>query len=301
MLEKNSKLNRRNAIKKIAMGTTALTFQKIQSNNYKEKSMSLKGNINQSVCQWCYSDMPLDKLAEESKKIGLVGIDLIGKEGWDTLKEYGLISTMCYGDLEGKSARSLTNGWCDKRFHKDLITNYLRHIKQVSEAGWTNLICFSGNRRGMSDEDGLKNCINGLNKIVKVAEDYGVVLHMELLNSKIDHPDYMCDNTKWGIKLCKSLDSNNFKLLYDIYHMQVMEGDIIDTIRKNYKYFGHYHTAGVPGRNEIDEKQELFYPAIMEAIRQTGFDGYVAQEFVPLDKTKLGMNSLLKAVRTCDV
>ena len=182
-----------------------------------------------------------------------------------------------------------------------MITNYLRHIKQVSEAGWTNLICFSGNRRGMSDQEGLKNCINGLNKIVKVAEDYGVVLHMELLNSKIDHPDYMCDNTKWGIKLCESLDSNNFKLLYDIYHMQVMEGDIIDTIRKNYKYFGHYHTAGVPGRNEIDEKQELFYPAIMEAIKQTGFDGYVAQEFIPLDKTKLGINSLLKAVRTCDV
>ena len=302
MLGKNSKLSRRNALKKIAVGTTALSFPEIQNNNYSKKNKTiLKGKIKQSVCQWCYSDMPLDKLAEESKKIGLIGVDLIGKEGWDTLKEYGLISTMCYGDLEGKSARSLINGWCDKRFHKDLITNYLRHIKQVSEAGWTNLICFSGNRRGMSDQEGLKNCINGLNKIVKVAEDYGVVLHMELLNSKIDHPDYMCDNTKWGIKLCESLDSNNFKLLYDIYHMQVMEGDIIDTIRKNHKYFGHYHTAGVPGRNEIDEKQELFYPAIMEAIRQTGFDGYVAQEFVPLDKTKLGMNSLLKAVRTCDV
>ena len=302
MLGKNSKLSRRNALKKIAVGTTALSFPEIQNNNYSKKNKTiLKGKIKQSVCQWCYSDMPLDKLAEESKKIGLIGVDLIGKEGWDTLKEYGLISTMCYGDLEGKSARSLTNGWCDKRFHKDLITNYLRHIKQVSEAGWTNLICFSGNRRGMSDQEGLKNCINGLNKIVKVAEDYGVVLHMELLNSKIDHADYMCDNTKWGIKLCESLDSNNFKLLYDIYHMQVMEGDIIDTIRKNHKYFGHYHTAGVPGRNEIDEKQELFYPAIMEAIRQTGFDGYVAQEFVPLDKTKLGMNSLLKAVRTCDV
>jgi hydroxypyruvate isomerase len=182
-----------------------------------------------------------------------------------------------------------------------LIANYVRHIKQVSEAGWTNLICFSGNRRGMSDEDGLKNCINGLKKIIKVAEDYGVVLHMELLNSKIDHPDYMCDNTKWGVKLCKSLDSNNFKLLYDIYHMQVMEGDIIDTIRKNHRYFGHFHTAGVPGRNEIDESQELFYPAIMEAIKQTGFNGYVAQEFIPLDKAKFGMNSLLKAVKTCDI
>ena len=261
----------------------------------------MKGKIKQSVCQWCYSDMPLDKLAEESKKIGLVGIDLIGKEGWETLKNYDLISTMCYGDLEGKSTRSLTNGWCDRRFHKDLIANYVRHIKQVSKAGWTNLICFSGNRRGMSDQDGLKNCINGLKKIITVAEDYGVVLQMELLNSKIDHPDYMCDNTKWGVKLCKSLDSNNFKLLYDIYHMQVMEGDIIDTIRKNYRYFGHFHTAGVPGRNEIDESQELFYPAIMKAIKQTGFNGYVAQEFIPLDKAKFGMNSLLKAVKTCDI
>ena len=302
MLGKNSKLSRRNALKKIAVGTTALSFPEIQNNNYSKKNGTiLKGKIKQSVCQWCYSDMPLDKLAEESKKIGLVGIDLIGKEGWDTLKKYDLISTMCYGDLEGKSTRSLTNGWCDKRFHKDLIANYVRHIKQVSEAGWTNLICFSGNRRGMSDQDGLKNCISGLKKIITVAEDYGVVLQMELLNSKIDHPDYMCDNTKWGVKLCKSLDSNNFKLLYDIYHMQVMEGDIIETIRKNHKYFGHFHTAGVPGRNEIDESQELFYPAIMEAIKQTGFNGYVAQEFIPLDKAKFGMNSLLKAVKTCDI
>ncbi len=302
MLGKNSKLSRRNAIKKIAVGTTALSFPEIQNNNYlKKNGTNLKGKIKQSVCQWCYSDMPLDKLAEESKKIGLIGIDLIGKEGWETLKNYDLISTMCYGDLEGKSTRSLTNGWCDKRFHKDLIANYVRHIKQVSKAGWTNLICFSGNRRGMSDQDGLKNCISGLKKIITVAEDYGVVLQMELLNSKIDHPDYMCDNSKWGVKLCKSLDSNNFKLLYDIYHMQVMEGDIIDTIRKNHRYFGHFHTAGVPGRNEINESQELFYPAIMEAIKQTGFNGYVAQEFVPLDKAKFGMNSLLKAVQTCDV
>ena len=153
----------------------------------------------------------------------------------------------------------------------------------------------------MSDQDGLKNCISGLKKIITVAEDYGVVLQMELLNSKIDHPDYMCDNSKWGVKLCKLLDSNNFKLLYDIYHMQVMEGDIIDTIRKKHKYFGHFHTAGVPGRNEIDESQELFYPAIMEAIRDIGFDGYVAQEFIPLDKAEFGMNSLLKAVKTCDI
>ena len=166
MLGKNSKLSRRNALKKIAVGTTALSFPEIQNNNYSKKNGTiLKGKIKQSVCQWCYSDMPLDKLAEESKKIGLIGIDLIGKEGWETLKNYGLISTMCYGDLEGKSTRSLTNGWCDKRFHKDLISNYVRHIKQVSGAGWTNLICFSGNRRGMSDEDGLKNCISGLKKI----------------------------------------------------------------------------------------------------------------------------------------
>jgi len=298
---KNQKnIKRRDAIKTLALGSSAITIPKFNP-LIKNNTTQLKGDIKQSVCKWCYGNMTLEDLAKEAKKIGLVGIDLIGAEGWDVLKKYDLISTMCYGDLEGKSARSLTNGWCDKRFHKDLIMHFTRHIKQVANAGWTNLICFSGNRRNISDKEGMENCIRGLNKIIPIAEDHGVILHMELLNSKVDHSDYMCDNSIWGVELCKRLGSNNFKLLYDIYHMQIMEGDIIHTIRENHKYYGHYHTAGVPGRNELDEKQELFYPPIMKAIKETGFQGYVAQEFIPRDKTNFGINSLTKAVEICDV
>ena len=298
---KNQKnIKRRDAIKTIALGSSAITIPKFNP-LIKNNTTKLKGNIKQSVCKWCYGKMALEDLAKEAKKIGLVGIDLIGAEGWDVLKKYDLISTMCYGDLEGKSARSLTNGWCDKRFHKDLIIHFTRNIKQVANAGWSNLICFSGNRRDISDEEGMENCIKGLNKIIPIAEDYGVTLQMELLNSKVDHSDYMCDNSIWGVELCKRLGSNNFKLLYDIYHMQIMEGDIIHTIRENHMYYGHYHTAGVPGRNELDEKQELFYPPIMKAIKDTGFKGYVAQEFIPRDRTNNGINSLKKAVEICDV
>jgi hydroxypyruvate isomerase len=206
---------------------------------------------------------------------------------------------MCYGDLDGKSTRSLINGWCDKKFHEDLISNYLRHIELVADAGWKNLICFSGSRREISDKQGLENCIDGLNKIIPLAEKLGVVLHMELLNSKIDHKDYMCDNSKWGVELSKRLNSENFKLLYDIYHMQVNEGDVIRTITENHKHIGHYHTAGVPGRHEIDESQELYYPAIMESIVSTGFKGYVAQEFIPTKEDLIG--GLAEAIQICDV
>ena len=299
-MKSQKNIKRRDAIKTLALGSSAITIPKFTP-LIKNKTSKLKGNIKQSVCHWCYGNVELEDLAKEAKKIGLVGIDLIGAEGWDILKKYDLISTMCYGDLEGKSARSLTNGWCDKRFHKDLIMHFTRHIKQVADAGWTNLICFSGNRRNISDKEGMENCIRGLNKIIPIAEDHGVILHMELLNSKVDHSDYMCDNSIWGVELCKRLGSNNFKLLYDIYHMQIMEGDIIHTIRENHRYYGHYHTAGVPGRNELDDKQELFYPPIMKAIKETGFKGYVAQEFIPRDKTNFGINSLTKAVEICDV
>ena len=299
-MKNSSKINRRNVIKTMAIGSTSLAFPMIE-NKSSLSDFPLKGNINHSVCQWCYGDMSLDALAQEAKKIGLVGIDLIGSEGWDVLKKYNLTSTMCYGDLEGKSTRSLTNGWCDKKYHDELISNYSRHIKLVADAGWTNLICFSGSRRGISDKKGLQNCIEGLNQIIPLAEKHGVVLHMELLNSKVDHSDYMCDNSEWGVSLCKELSSENFKLLYDIYHMQIMEGDLIHTIQKNYKFYGHYHTAGVPGRHEIDSSQELYYPAIMEAILKTGFKGIVAQEFMPKDRVNNGLNSLTDAVRSCDV
>ena len=194
---------------------------------------------------------------------------------------------------------SLTEGFNHIEYHPQLIENYTRQIELVAAAGYTNLICFSGNRNGMDDETGLLNCVAGLKQILPLAEEKGVVLQMELFNSKVDHPDYMCDNTAWGIELCKRLDSPNFKLLYDIYHMQIEEGDIIRTIRENHRYFGHYHTAGVPGRHEIEENQELFYPAIMKAIVETGYEGFVAQEFIPTreDPTE----SLRKAIALCDV
>jgi hydroxypyruvate isomerase len=228
--------------------------------------------------------------------LGLIGIDLIGPQHWDILKKYNLDSTMCNG-----AELNLVDGFNDTKFHDKLIPRYLEHIDLVANAGYKNLICFSGNRRGMDDELGLKNSVKGLKAILSHAEKRGVILHMELLNSKVDHNDYMCDNSNWGVALCKELDSDNFKLLYDIYHMQIMEGDVIHTIQENHQYYGHYHTAGVPGRNEIDETQELYYPAIMEAILKTGFKGVVAQEFIPQNKTNNGFDSLADSIRRCDV
>jgi hydroxypyruvate isomerase len=197
---------------------------------------------------------------------------------------------------------SLTEGWNDKQYHSTLIKNYTDHINWVAEAGYKNLICFSGSRRGMDDETGLKNCAEGLKQIVSLAEKKGVIIQMELLNSKIDHKDYMCDKSSWGIELCKRIASPNFKLLYDIYHMQIDEGDVIRTIKDSHQYFGHYHTGGVPGRHEINETQELYYPAIMKAIVETGFKDYVAQEFIPTGADNAAkISSLRKAVQTCDV
>jgi len=291
-------MNRREAIQKTAAGASAAAFLPLSlQTNSSEKVISsneLKGNVNHSVCEWCYPDLNLEELCHVANELGLVGIDLIGPKGWSTLKKNNLISTMCNG-----AEISLTKGFNHKNYHNRLVDNYLEHIDLVAEAGYTNLICFSGNRNGMDDETGLKNSVEGLKKILGRAEKRGVVIQMELFNSKINHPDYMCDNTPWGIELCKRLDSPNFKLLYDIYHMQISEGDIIRTIQDHHQYFGHYHTAGVPGRNEIDETQELFYPAIMQAIVATGFKGYVAQEFIPTAKDPI--ESLRRAISICDV
>ena len=289
-------INRRDAIKTMALGSTAMAIPSLNSDSLSSKNEPLKGNINHSVCQWCYGNTPIEELAQEAKKLGLVGIDLIGPENWNILKKYDLDSTMCNG-----AELNLVDGFNDVKYHDKLIPRYLEHIDLVAKAGYKNLICFSGNRRGMDDELGLKNSVKGLKAILSYAEKRGVVLHMELLNSKVDHSDYMCDNSNWGVALCKELDSDNFKLLYDIYHMQIMEGDIIHTIEENHKYYGHYHTAGVPGRNEIDESQELYYPAIMEAILKTGFKGVVAQEFIPQNRTNNGFDSLADSIRLCDV
>ena len=293
-------LNRRKVLKQFAAGTLAVTVAPVASLatfNEEEKDQYLKGNINHSVCRWTYNFLTLDELCTAVKKIGIKAIDLVPPKDWPILKKYGIHSSMCNGAEIG-----LTMGWNNKDYHNTLIKNYTEHIELVAKAGYKNLFAASGNRNGMDDETGLKNCVDGLKKILPIAEKNGVIIQMELLNSKIDHKDYMCDKSPWGIELCKRLGSENFKLLYDIYHMQIDEGDVIRTIKSNHKYFGHYHTGGVPGRHEIDDSQELYYPAIMKAILETGFKEYVAQEFIPTGKdNKDKIGSLKKAVRICDV
>jgi hydroxypyruvate isomerase len=290
--------NRRKAIKNLVIGSSAVVGASAISWADKPMDVSLKGNINHSVCQWTYNFMPLEELCKAVKKIGFSAIDLIAPKDWPMLQKYGIYSSMCY--IGGKV--SLTEGFNNKNYHEQLIKDYLEVIPLMVKAGYKNVICFSGNRKGMDDETGLKNCVEGLQKILPTAEKNGVTVQMELLNSKVNHKDYMCDKTPWGVELCKRLASSNFKLLYDIYHMQIDEGDVIRTITDNAQYIGHYHTAGVPGRHEIDENQELYYPAIMKAIVATGFKGYVAQEFIPTGKDeKQKLASLKNAIKICDV
>ena len=253
-----------------------------------------KGNIRHSVSRWCFGKYPLEEFLPILKDIGIPAIDLIGPDDWDTLKKHGIDCSMCNG-----AEINLVDGWNEPKFHEQLVKNYTEMIPKVAAAGYKNLICFSGNRRGMDDEVGLQNCVKGLRQIMPLAEENGVIIIMELFNSKIDHPDYMCDNTPWGVKLCDELGSENFKLLYDIYHMQINEGDIIRNIQDFHPYFAHYHTAGVPGRNEINDTQELNYPAIMKAILKTGFKGYVAQEFIPTYENPI--DSLRESIDICDV
>ena len=260
-----------------------------------QNASTLKGNINHSVCQWTYNFLSVEELCKLVKATGFSAIDLMGPKDWPTLQQYGIYSSMCY---HGGTV-SLTNGFNDPKYHGQLVKDYLEVFPLMVKAGYKNVICFSGNRNGMDDETGLKNCVAGLQQIMPAAEKAGINVVMELLNSKVDHKDYMCDKTPWGVELCKRLGSPNFKLLYDIYHMQIDEGDVIRTIRENVQYIGHYHTGGVPGRHEIDESQELFYPAIMRAIVETGYKGYVAQEFIPAAKDKVA--SLKKAIEICDV
>lgn len=295
----NSNLSRRSVIKNIIAGAVTLNIPFglsaiVNSKEENQNKQTIKGTINHSVCRWCFSSIDIETLCIEAKKIGISAIDLVGPNDWPVLKKHGLQSAMCNG-----AEINLVDGFNDVQFHPTLIKNYSEMIPLVAKAGYKNLICFSGNKRGKTDEEGWNNCVKGLKALIPLAEKNNVVLVMELLNSKIDHKDYQCDTTKWGVELAKRLNSEHFKLLYDIYHMQIDEGDVIRTITENHKYIGHYHTAGVPGRHEIDENQELNYPAIMKAIAATGFTGYVAQEFIPKNPNKI--DSLRKAIEICDI
>lgn len=253
---------------------------------------ALKGRIRQSVCRWCFDKIPLDELARQGAAMGLVGIDLVDPEDWSALKKHGLICTMT-------PSHAIEAGLNDRANHAQCLEKIRRAIEATSAAGFPNVICFSGNcGKGLSEEQGLDNCAMAIKQIVRLAEKKKVTLCMELLNAKVNHANYMCCRSEWGAALVKRVGSERFKLLYDIYHMQVQEGDVIATIRKHHQAIGHYHTAGVPGRHEIDNDQELNYPAIMRTIAETGFKGFVAQEFIPVRDP---ITSLREAVSICDV
>jgi hydroxypyruvate isomerase len=291
--------SRREAIKQLATGSLGLAAgASLSSFSTEQENMKIKGNINHSVCYWTHNFLSLDELCAVVKKIGFNAIDLLTPKEWPTVQKHGITCSMCY--TAGKI--SLTEGWNHKENHVWLIKDFTEAIPLVAAAGYKNLICFSGNRNGMDDETGMKNCVDGLKQIMSLAEKNNVIIQMELFNSKIDHKDYMCDKSAWGVELCKRIGSSNFKLLYDIYHMQINEGDVIRTIKDHHEYFGHFHTAGVPGRYEINETQELYYPAIIKAILETGYKGYVAQEYIPTGKTsEEKVAALKKAIKVCDV
>lgn len=286
-------MNRKQALRSLAAGIAGASAIP-QIANAMGAQPKLKNNINHSVCQWCYDDIPLEKLCEAAREMGIKSIDLLNSTQWAIAARYQLTCAMAYASPIG-----LQKGFNDITLHETLLKDYTLNIPKAAEAGLKNVICFSGNANGLTYEQGLENCAKGLDPVLKIAARHGITVSMELLNSKVDHKDYQCDHTEWGVKLCEKTGSENFKLLYDIYHMQVMEGDVIATIQKYAKYIAHYHTGGVPGRNEIDERQELYYPAIMKAIVATGFTGYVAQEFIPRESDKLA--SLKQGITICDV
>jgi hydroxypyruvate isomerase len=250
-----------------------------------------------SVTRWPYPKFTVDQLSQVARELGLDSVELLEPDEWAIAKRHGLACAMGYATVPDPRTR-LTQGFNRVENHAWLIPAYQRAIPLAAAAGVPNLICFSGNRDGISDEQGRENCARGIAPLLPLAQQHGVTVCMELLNSKVDHRDYQCDHTVWGVALAKQLASDRFKLLYDIYHMQIMEGDVIRTVRDNHRYIGHYHTGGVPGRHEIDSSQELNYPAIMRAIGETGFTGYVAQEFIP---TRDPRTSLAEAVRLCRV
>jgi hydroxypyruvate isomerase len=276
-------MTRRSAFRTVAVGALAVSAQ---------SAAPLKGRLKQSVARWCYDKMSLDDLCQAAARIGLKGIDLVDSKDWPTVQKYGLVPAMTPGAGTIADALNRTEN------HDRLEREFRENIEKAANAGVTNVITFSGNRRGLPDEIGLENCVTGLNRVKKIAEDKGVTICLELLNSKIDHHDYQCDHTVWGVEVIKRVDSPRVKLLYDIYHMQIMEGDVIRTIRNNIQYLAHFHTGGVPGRHEIDSTQELNYGAVAKAIVDLGFQGYMAHEFVPASKD--GIKSLEEAAKLCD-
>lgn len=294
MKEKSKGIDRRGFIKAGSAASLAIGFSGSIAKGAKKDKAAVgvkNGRIKQSVCKWCYKWSPMEEFAPYAAKIGIKGMDLVKPKDWPILKKHGLKCVM-------STSHGISKGLNRTANHEECLAKIRESIEKTSEAGFPNVICFSGKREGMDDDEGMKNCVTALKQVVGLAEKKNVTICMELLNSKRNHKDYMCDRTHWGVELVKQVGSKNLKLLYDIYHMQVQEGDVIATIKESKDYIGHYHTAGVPGRHEIDDSQELYYPAIMKAILETGYKGYVAQEFTPKRKQ---LDTLAEAVRICDV
>lgn len=299
-MKMTSKTNRRQAIQ--ALGTVAastLLGGEVRATSF-DKFAPLKNNILHSVSRWCFASIPFEELCIACKEMGIMSIELTGPEEWKILKKHGMTAAIGWG--EWPQGMGLPNFFNNPKNHDALVASYEKLIPEAAASGIKNLICFSGNRQGMSDYVGMMNCAKVIRRLIPTCEKYDVMLTMELLSSRDNHPDYMCDHIEWGAALCEMVGSKYFKLLYDIFHMQSMHGDHIRSIRKYGQYISHYHTAGMPGRNEIDDTQEIYYPAIVKAIVDSGFKGYIGQEFVPKAKDRAGMlSSLRKGVEICDV
>jgi len=287
-----SKVSRRNILESALSG---VTMAAVPSALLSGQSVPVprKDRVKQSVSRWCYQQMSLEELCASAAQIGLKAVDLLQPEEFEVPGRYGLVCSMGYaGGGEISSAMNRLEN------HAKIEAAFRKYIPLAAKAGVPNVITFSGNREGMSDQEGAKNTIRGLNRVKKIAEDHDVTICMELLNSKVDHKDYMCDHTAWGVGVLQAVNSPRVKLLYDIYHMQIMEGDLVNTIQQNIQWLGHFHTGGVPGRHELDNSQEVQWDGVMRGIVATGFQGYVAHEFVP---TRDPLTSLRQAVELCDV
>jgi hydroxypyruvate isomerase len=252
-----------------------------------------RGRIRQSVTRWTYRSIALPELCRAAADMGLTAIDLLEEPDWPIVRQFGLVCSMGYA-----GGGSIADGLNVKANHSTIVANFERLIPRAEAERVPNVITFFGNRRGMSDEEATANCVEGLNRVKRIAEDHGVTICVELLNSKVNHKDYQGDRTAFGAAIIKAVNSSRVKLLYDIYHMQIMEGDVIRTIRANHDLIGHFHTGGVPGRHELDDSQEINWRAVCVAIADSGFTGYVAHEFEP---TRDPLTSLREAVALCDV
>jgi hydroxypyruvate isomerase len=287
----NKDWSRRSMLKAMGAGVLGTVSATRALAGAAEEPRKISGNIKQSICRWCYGRIPLDKLAAEAVKIGYKSIELLTLDEVKQVAPYGLTCAMIRCNSISEGLNRLEN-------HERIEQELRKNIGFAADHGLPNVICMSGNRKGMADDQGLENCVTGLKRVIGFAEEKKITVCMEGLNSKVDHKDYMYDRTSWGVELAKKVASPRFRLLYDIYHMQIMEGDVIRTIRQNHEYIAHYHTGGVPGRHEIDQSQELNYPAIVQAILHTGYQGFLGQEFIPAREP---LASLAQGFRICDV